>query len=143
MSVDFSHSRCSLCKEEETCAKLPVIVNGDVKISSVDVCAQCLRNVAALIDSEEETPLLPVHTRRHLAFMNAALVYGYNELVKQAKTLGERIYFRILRNEAHRVLNEMGDTGIKLAAIHPPEVCASCHGEREEGVVCPTCGGGR
>jgi len=80
------------------------------------------------------------HERRSLALFHAALVYGYNELAKQATTLGEKIYFRLHRNEAHRLLNEMADTGVTLVAVHPPDVCATCHGEKADGVTCPTCG---
>lgn len=59
----------------------------------------------------------------HARWGAAALCIGYNELVKQAKTLGEKVYFRTCRNLAeeefvkrggNRFVRTAGETVLKL-----------------------------
>jgi hypothetical protein len=57
-----------------------------------------------LVPSEPEEAVEKGHRR----WMQCALVFGYNELAKEAKTLGEKVCFRMARSHAHDLLLELG-----------------------------------
>ena len=46
----------------------------------------------------------------HHLLAQAAMVIGFNELAKQASTLGERLYFRLATAEAHEQFVALGGT---------------------------------
>lgn len=55
------------------------------------------------------------------AWMEAALIHGYNELAKTATTLGEKVYFRMARDASLASAQERG-VMIKMAAVEGPIV---------------------
>lgn len=44
----------------------------------------------------------------HERWLCLACIIGYNELAKQGKTLGEKVYFMVFRDEYERKLVELG-----------------------------------
>lgn len=56
--------------------------------------------------TKEEQDNLRGHRRWHAA----ALCYGYNEFVKQAETLGQKVYFRAHRDSAEQNFIKLGGT---------------------------------
>lgn len=53
---------------------------------------------------EKPSELDPMHLRWRMV----AMCIGYNELAKQAKILGEKLYFRILRDQCEDELKALG-----------------------------------
>lgn len=53
-----------------------------------------------MVDDEDE--------KRHERWVQVALCYGFNELVKQTAVLGEKVYFRLARDVAEKHLVELG-----------------------------------
>lgn len=51
---------------------------------------------------------VPDEEKGHARWSAAALCYGYNELAKQAKTLGDKVYFRIARDAAEQQFIALG-----------------------------------
>lgn len=45
---------------------------------------------------------------RHLLFRNIAMVYGYNDLARQHDRLGDKVYFRIMRDMASAEMERLG-----------------------------------
>lgn len=56
--------------------------------------------------SDELPPNLDL--KRAAAWMELALVYGYNEIAKSMTTLGEKVYCRLARDDAERRATELG-----------------------------------
>jgi hypothetical protein len=49
--------------------------------------------------------------RRHMRFIQIGLCIGLNELAKMSKTLDEKAYYRLMRDNAVEDLKEMGANG--------------------------------
>lgn len=57
-------------------------------------CSKCAEEANGCVESFE-------------AMTSAALVLGFNEMAKNAETIGDKAYFRLCREAAHKRLREM------------------------------------
>jgi hypothetical protein len=67
--------------------------------------------------SEEPKEPTAEQKRTAEAMHLTALVLGYNELAKQAKTIGDKLYFKLFVAEYHKQLQEFADTGWVLNLV--------------------------
>lgn len=68
-------------------------------------------------DDEDEPEVSAEDKAAHERWTAVALCYGFNELAKQAKNLGEKVYFRMRRDSAEKLFIELG--GQKFITSEP------------------------
>jgi hypothetical protein len=59
-------------------------------------------------DAAPDDPLSPEDMKMHESWVTLAVTLGYNELAKLGKTLGDKVYFRLLRDQALARYVELG-----------------------------------
>ena len=59
-------------------------------------------------EPEEKPELSEEDIKGHKLFQTIALLFGYNELAKQTDVLGEKVYFRLIRQQYEEMLKEDG-----------------------------------